>query len=83
MLTLAAFHVMTDTADPFFVSLKNGAYASKKPSGTPCDAAFPCSSGGGLSKGGKVALAVVLSVVGCLIIVLLGFLYNKRRGKRM
>lgn len=82
MLTLAAYHVMSDAADPFFVSLKNGAYASKKPSGTPCDAAFPCKSGG-LSKAGKVALAVVLSIVGVIIIILLGFLYNRRRAKRV
>ena len=82
MLTLAALHVMTDASDPFFVSLKNGAYASKKPSGTPCDAAFPCKSGG-LSNAGKIALAIVLSIVGVLIIILLGFLYNRRRSKRI
>ncbi|KLO10154.1 family 9 glycosyl hydrolase [Schizopora paradoxa] len=81
MLTLAALHVMNDAADPFFVSLKNGAYASKKPSGTPCDAAFPCKKSG-LSNAGKIALAIVLSLVGVLIIIVLAFFYNRRRAKR-
>jgi endoglucanase len=61
MLTLAAMHVLNDTADPFFTRLQAGAFAAKKPSGRPCDAAFPCHSG--LSKGAKIALVVVFSLV--------------------
>jgi endoglucanase len=73
MLTLAAMHVLNDTNDPFFTSLRAGAYDKVRPKGQPCDAAFPCS--GQLSKAGKIAMAVALSVVG-LIIIALGLWYS-------
>jgi len=68
MLTLAAMHVLNDTSDPYFTRLQAGAFAAVKPSGTPCDAAFPCHSHGGLSKGAKVGLGVGLSIIGVLIV---------------
>ena len=69
MLTLAAMSVMTNSGDPFFTQLGAGAYASRKPSGTPCDDAYPCAGMGvGLPEGGKIGLAVVVTVFGLLIL---------------
>jgi endoglucanase len=69
MLTLASMHVMTDSKDPYYTALQAGAYEKVKPQGIPCDAAFPqgCNPPG-LSKGGKTAMGVVISVVGLIII---------------
>lgn len=78
MLTLAAMHVLNDTSDPFFTRLQAGAFAAKKPSGNPCDAAFHCHSG--LSTGAKVALAVSLSIVGCAVIAAGVWYYTRRKG---
>jgi endoglucanase len=80
MLTLAAMHVLNDTSDPFFTRLQAGAYAAKKPSGNPCDAAFHCRSG--LSMGAKVALAVTLSIVGCAGIAAGIWYHTRRKGLR-
>jgi endoglucanase len=76
MLTLAAMHVLNDTSDPYYTRLQAGAYAASKPSGKPCDDAFPCRSG--LSTGLKVALGVVLGFVGVAIIIV-GIWYCFRR----
>jgi len=65
LLTLAAMHVSNDTADPFYTSLKAGAYASKKPSGHPCDPVYDCTPS--LPTGAKIAIAVVVTVVGLAI----------------
>jgi endoglucanase len=80
MLTLAAMHVLNDTSDPFFTRLQAGAYAALKPSGKPCDDAFPCHSG--LSTGAKIALGVVLSVVGCASIIAAAWYYRRLRWRR-
>ncbi|TFK29350.1 9 glycosyl hydrolase [Coprinopsis marcescibilis] len=68
LLTLSSMHVISGTNDPFYTSLEAGAYAKVKPSGFPCDAAFKegC-EGPTLTKEGRIAMAVVLTVV-CLII---------------
>ncbi|KAH9960515.1 glycoside hydrolase family 9 protein [Russula dissimulans] len=70
MLTLAAMHALNDSSDPYFTRLQAGAFAAVKPSGTPCDAAFPCQSSHahGLSKGAQAALGVGLSIVGVAIV---------------
>ncbi|KAJ7179859.1 glycoside hydrolase family 9 protein [Mycena crocata] len=71
LLTLAAMHVMNDTNDPFFTSLQAGAYDKVRPSGQPCDAAFSAGcSGSKLPKAALIALAVILSVVGAVILSL-------------
>ena len=80
MLTLAAMRVLNDTSDPYFTSLQAGMFATKKPKGEPCDAAFPCHHSG-LSKGAKIALGVVLSIVGSVIIAAVTYIYRKRRNK--
>ena len=79
MLTLAAMRVLNDTSDPYFTSLQAGAFAAKKRSGEPCDSAFPCHSG--LSEGAKIALGVVLSIVGSAIIAAAAYIYRRRRNK--
>ncbi|KAI0321872.1 family 9 glycosyl hydrolase [Amylostereum chailletii] len=76
MLTLAAMHVLNDTSDPFYTRLQVGAFDARRPSGKPCDEAFPCSNSG-LSTGAKIAIGVVVSVVG-LIIIGLGAYYIHR-----
>ncbi|KAJ6629127.1 glycoside hydrolase family 9 protein [Mycena sp. CBHHK59/15] len=71
MLTLAAMHVLNDTSDPFFTSLQAGAYDKVRPSGQPCDAAITVGCGGPkLPKAVLIALAVILSVVGAVILAL-------------
>ena len=71
MLTLAAMHVLNDTRDPFYTSLQAGEYDKRRPKGQPCDKAFPKGCGGPqLSKSGKIAMGVILSMTGCVIIVL-------------
>jgi endoglucanase len=80
MLTLAAMHVLNDTSDPFFTRLQAGAFAAKKPSGNPCDAAFHCHSS--LSTGAKVALAVTLPIIGSAVIAAGIWYYSRRKGLR-
>ncbi|KAI0265157.1 family 9 glycosyl hydrolase [Gloeopeniophorella convolvens] len=80
LLTLAAAHALSDTADPFYTRLQPGAYAAARPGGTPCDPAFPCHHGG-LSTGAKAAIGVVVSLVG-LALIGLGAWYVRRRRAR-
>ena len=80
MLTLAAMRVLNDTADPYFTRLQAGAYAANKPNGQPCDDAFPCHHSG-LSNGAKIALGLVLSIVGSVIIAAVARIYRRRRNK--
>jgi len=80
MLTLAAMRVLNDTADPYFTRLQAGAYAANKPNGKPCDNAFPCHHSG-LSNGSKIALGIVLSIVGSVIIAAAAHIYRRRRNK--
>ncbi|KAG6832930.1 hypothetical protein H0H92_004814 [Tricholoma furcatifolium] len=84
MLTLAAMHAMNDTSDPFYTSLQVGAYDKVRPQGQPCDAAFPdACAGPQLSEGGKIAMAVVITVVGLFIGGLLAWwLFELRRAKK-
>ncbi|EGO01864.1 glycoside hydrolase family 9 protein [Serpula lacrymans var. lacrymans S7.3] len=76
MLTLAAMHALNDSSDPFFTSLQPGAYSQKQPQGFPCDAAYSQGCGGPrLSKGGEIAMAVIIGVVGLTIFSLIGWLF--------
>ncbi|KAG2146672.1 glycoside hydrolase family 9 protein [Suillus clintonianus] len=74
MLTLAAMHVLNDTADPFYTLLKAGTYDSKKPQGMPCDEAHTEGCGGPqLNQGGKIALGVIPGLTGVAIFSLIGW----------
>ncbi|KDQ06638.1 glycoside hydrolase family 9 protein [Botryobasidium botryosum FD-172 SS1] len=46
VLTLAAMGVTNFADDPYFTALQPGAYSAVKPSGAPCDPAFPCTGRG-------------------------------------
>jgi len=74
MLTLAAVRVMTETKDPYFTSLQAGAYDKVKPKGHPCDEVFRDGCNGPkLSKKATLAMAIVITVVGLVIIGLSGW----------
>ncbi|CAK5276340.1 unnamed protein product, partial [Mycena citricolor] len=82
MLTLAAMHAANDTPGPYFTRLQARAYG--KLGDSPCDSAFSAGCGGlHLFKGTIIAMAVVLSVVGIIILrVLIWFIHPLRsRGK--
>jgi len=83
MLTLAAAHVLNDTHDPFYTSLKAGAYDKARPKGKPCDAAISDGCAGGhLSTPITIALAVAVSAVGAAVLALLAFwVYRSWRQK--
>ncbi|KAI0053068.1 glycoside hydrolase family 9 protein [Auriscalpium vulgare] len=80
MLTLAAMHVLNDTSDPYYTRLQAGAYEQSKPSGQPCDPAFPCHSG--LSSGAKIAIGVVVGLVGAVLLGLAGYYAYQVRKRR-
>lgn len=76
-LTLAAYSRMYNNNPPFFTSLAPGMYDSVRPSGFPCDPAFPCTAGNpglGLNKAEKIAMSVGISVPGFIILVLVAWL---------
>lgn len=80
MLTLAAQNVAQNPSDPFYTSLKAGAYDAKKPKGKPCDAANSCH--GGLSKTAQIVIGVIVTVVGLGIIAAVGYImWARKRGK--
>ena len=88
LLTLAA-HVLASGAgaggDPYYTQVRAGAYDEVRPGGAPCDAAVQagCGHGGGLSRGGKIAVGVVVGVVGLLIVGLGAFwVWHVRRRRR-
>jgi len=86
MLTLAAMRVIGDTKDPYFTSLQAGAYDKVKPRGKPCDSAFKegC-EGPHLGKKAMLALAIVITVVGLIVVGLsiwyIFLLLSSRQGK--
>ncbi|KAF8914060.1 glycoside hydrolase family 9 protein [Gymnopilus junonius] len=89
MLTLAAIHVMNDTKDPYFTQLQAGAYEKVKPKGQPCDSAIDAGcEGSRLSKGATLAMAIVITVVGLVVIALSAWyiyllLKSKRAGPKL
>lgn len=79
MLTLAAIHALNNRNDPFYTSLEVGAYEKVRPKGLPCDAAFWQGCKGPLSKGGMIAVAIVIVVVGLVILALLALFFRALR----
>ncbi|KAG9016351.1 hypothetical protein FRB90_003194, partial [Tulasnella sp. 427] len=85
-LSLAAYSVMSNTNPSYYTSLAAGSYDAVKPSGTPCDAVLPCGSKGGkggLSKGATIAIAVIVTVVGLLILSLALWWWFVARARRV
>ncbi|TRM67937.1 glycoside hydrolase family 9 protein [Schizophyllum amplum] len=71
LLTLAAYHVLTDEDDPFYVTLEEGAANAHRPKGAPCDAAIDdgCNLPG-MSRRGIIAMAVCVGVTGLVVLAL-------------
>lgn len=70
LLTLAAQALTRgDAGDPYCVRVRVGAYDEVRPGGAPCDDAIQdgCKSGG-LSRAAKIAIGVVVSVVGVVLV---------------
>lgn len=75
MVYLAAWKVATDGNDPHYVRLQEGAYASHRPAGTsrPCsDPSNFCPSNNPyeFSKAEQIAVAVILSTGGLVLLIL-------------
>jgi endoglucanase len=68
LLTIAAAHIMNDTADPFFTRLAAGEYDKRRPNGRPCDASTSCNGQVHLPTAAKVVMGVVISIVGLIIV---------------
>ncbi|RDB22862.1 Endoglucanase E-4 [Hypsizygus marmoreus] len=83
MLTLAAMHVLNDTNDPFYTSLEVGAYEKVRPKGHPCDPVFPEACAPTLSKGAKIAMGIVVTVVGLVIAGLLAWYFRVLRSGKV
>ncbi|KAJ9110591.1 hypothetical protein QFC22_006709 [Naganishia vaughanmartiniae] len=82
LLSLAAWQVMTNENDPYFTALQAGTFTAS--SGTPCDDAYPCSSGGGgLSAGAKagIAIGVILGVLFILALIWALWWRKRRTGR--
>jgi len=74
LLTLIAYTLTNSslaTQDPWYTSLTAGSYDEVRPGGDPCDAAIKTGcSASGLDEGSKIAMGIVITIVG---LVLLGF----------
>jgi endoglucanase len=83
-LTLAAYNVMQATADPFYTSLQDGAYAKVKPTGQPCDAAIQtgCPKHR-LNHGARIAIAVILTIVSLIIVGSIGYCFFWPKRKKI
>jgi endoglucanase len=77
LLTLAALNVMNTSNDPVYTSLQAGAY--QRPSGHPCDAVYSCSLSH-LSKGAKIAIGVVITIVGLALLGGLFYIVRRRQA---
>jgi len=81
MLTLASMHVIRDTRDPFYTSLKAGEYNRVKPDGMPCDEAIHDGCRSGLSKKARLAMGLTITIVGLIVLGLLGwYLYLVKKN---
>lgn len=73
-LTLVAYTISNSslaTQDPWYTSVSAGSYEKVRPKGDPCDAAIKSGcTARGLGQGSKIAMGVVITIVG---LVLFGF----------
>ncbi|KAI0637947.1 Six-hairpin glycosidase [Trametes polyzona] len=83
LLTLAVQALVRGAGEPYYTQVRAGAYDEVRPGGFPCDAAVQTGcKRGGLSTGGKIAVGVVVSVVGLIIIGLAAFWVWRTRRNR-
>ncbi|KAI0677010.1 Six-hairpin glycosidase [Trametes maxima] len=83
LLTLAAQALVRGVGDPYYTQVRAGAYDEVRPGGWPCDAAIRTGcKRSGLSRGGKIAVGVVVSVVGLIVIGLGGYWVRRVRNNR-
>ncbi|KAI0771998.1 Six-hairpin glycosidase [Trametes elegans] len=83
LLTLAAQALVRGDGDPYYTQVRAGAYEEVRPGGWPCDAAIQTGcKHSGLSTGGKIAVGVVVSVVGVIIVALGAYWVWRVRGRR-
>ncbi|OCH90734.1 Six-hairpin glycosidase [Obba rivulosa] len=68
LLTLASFSLVNASGDPYYTALQPGSNEKLRPKGWPCDAAYQQGCAHGLSTGAKIAMGVVLGIVGCVIL---------------
>lgn len=79
LIAIAAWAVSNTTTDPYYTGLQGSATFAQ---GQPCDAAYPCSSGGhGLSAGAIAGIVVAVLVALAIVIGLIIWLI-RRRPKR-
>ena len=68
LLTLAAHALASGAGDPYYTSVAAGKYDAVRPAGAPCDAAIQDGCGHReLPMAGKIALGVVVGVVGLVL----------------
>ena len=84
LLTLAAQALVSGADDPFYTQVRAGAYDEVRPGGAPCDAAIQAGCRrGGLSRAAKIAIAVVVTVMGLVLLGLGGYwVWSVRRHRK-
>ncbi|KAI9001336.1 family 9 glycosyl hydrolase [Trametes punicea] len=84
LLTLAAQALVRGAGDPYYTQVKAGAYQQVRPKGWPCDAAIQTGCRHhSLSTGGKIAVGVVVSLVGVIIFALGAYwVWRTRRNRK-
>ena len=74
--------LVAGSADPYYTQVKAGAYNEVRPAGAPCDAAIQdgCPQGRKLPMAGKIAMGVVISVVGLVIVAVAAYWVHVARS---
>ena len=83
MLTLSARAIVNGTGDPYYTQLTVGSFDTNRPSGQPCDDAITAGCKKSSWQKGKIALGVIVGVVGAAVVALLGYwiFVARRRGR--
>jgi endoglucanase len=84
LLTLAAWKVVTDGSDPYYVQLQAGAHEARKPQGDrPCQDPYAmCASDLPFTLPKQIAVGVAMGIVGIVVLILLlayGIIYWRKR----
>ena len=75
LLALAAHALAAGAGDPYYTQVAAGAYARVRPAGAPSDAAVQdgCPDHSGLARAAKIAMGVVIGIVGLVFVALAAF----------